>query len=83
VLWFYSQDRLAITIETRYDNVTREYVLIVHRSADDRKEERFATLMTFRKRVLEVERQVRAEGWTPDGPPMIVADGWPDKPPAR
>ena len=83
VLWFYSQDLLAIKIETRYDNVTEEYVLILHRSSDDRHEERFATLSTFRERILEVQKQIKNEGWTQQGPPTILLDGWPDKPPAR
>jgi hypothetical protein len=83
VLWFYSQDLLTVKIETRYDNDTEEYVLIVHRPSEDRQEERFVTLRMFRERILELQKQIRAEGWTQDGPPMIVPDGWPDKPPVR
>ena len=48
MLWFYSQDSLTIRIETRYDNRTAEYVLVVHWSADHRHEERFATAVLFR-----------------------------------
>jgi hypothetical protein len=78
VLWFYSLERLTIRIETRYDNRTAEYVLVVHWSADQRQEERFATELVFRKRLLELEMQVNAEGWRRDGPPIILPDGWPD-----
>jgi hypothetical protein len=83
MLWFYSQDRLAIRIETRYDNRTAEYVLVVHWSADHRQEERFATAILFRKRLLELEMQVNDEGWRKDGPPLILRDGWPEKGPIR
>jgi hypothetical protein len=83
MLWFYSQDQLTIRIETRYDNRTAEYVLVVHWSADQRQEERFATEVLFRERLLEVEKHVDAEGWKKDGPPMILRDGWPDTRPAH
>ena len=70
MLWFYSQDSLTIRIETRYDNRTAEYVLVVHWSPDHRQEERFATAVLFRKRVLELETQIwyrRVEkGWATD-----------------
>jgi hypothetical protein len=83
VVWFYSQDRLTIRIETRYDNRTAEYVLVVHWSAADRREERFATAILFRRRLLELETQVNAEGWRKDGPPMILPVGWPDSRPVH
>ena len=78
MLWFYAQDRLTLTIETRYDNRTAEYVLVVHWSANHRQEERFATEILFRKRLLELETLVHTEGWRKDGPPTILPDGWPD-----
>jgi hypothetical protein len=78
VLWFYSQDTLTLTIETRYDNRTGEYVLVVHWSADHRQEERFATETLFRRRLSELETQVNSGGWRKDGPPEILPDGWPD-----
>jgi hypothetical protein len=83
MLWFYSQDNLTLRIETRYDNRTAEYVLVVHWSADHCQEERFATAVLFRKRVLELERQIGTDGWRKDGPPMILSTGWPDKRPIR
>jgi hypothetical protein len=81
VLWFYSHDRLTVRIETRYDNRTAEYVLVVHWSAGHRQEERFTTADLFRKRLLELEMQVNAEGLRKQGPPLILPDGWPDSGP--
>lgn len=78
VLWFYSRDRLIVKIETRCDNRTAEYVLVVHWSADHRPEERFATATLFRKRLLKLETQLDAEGWRKDRPPIILPNGWPD-----
>jgi hypothetical protein len=83
VLWFYSQERLTIRIETRYDNRTAEYVLVVHWSADHRQEERFASAIIFQKRLLELETQVNAGGWRKDGRPIILPDGWPDTGPVH
>lgn len=78
MLWFYSQDSTTLTIETRYDNRTAEYVLVVHWSADHRQEERFATKVLFRERLLELQAQVNRGGWRKDGPPIILLDGWPE-----
>jgi hypothetical protein len=78
MLWFYSHERRTIRIETRYDNRTAEYVLVVEWSADHRQEERFGTEIVFRERLLELAAQVNAEGWRKDGPPIVLPDGWPD-----
>ena len=83
MLWFYSQDSLTLRIETRYDNRSAEYVLVVSWSADRRQEERFATAVLLRKRLLEVEAQIGIDGWRKDGPPIVLPTGWPDKRPIR
>jgi len=83
MLWFYSQDMMTVRIETRYDNRTAEYVLVVHWSDDHRNEERFATEVLFRNRVLAFEAQISAEGWKRNGPPIILPEGWPDTPPVH
>ena len=81
MIWFYSQDTLTARIETRYDNRTAEYVLVVHWPDDRRQEERFATAILFRKRLIELETQITAKKWRKGGPPVILSDGWPDKRP--
>jgi hypothetical protein len=78
MLWFYSHESRTIRIETRYDNRTAEYVLVVQWSDDHHQEERFGTEVVFRERLLELEAQVNAEGWRKDGPPIVLPDGWPD-----
>jgi hypothetical protein len=81
VLWFYADGRQTIRIETRYDNSSSEYVLVVHWSVNHRQEERFATATLFRQRLIEIETQVDAEGWRKQGPPLLLPDGWPDRGP--
>ena len=83
VIWFYSQESVTIRIETKYDNRTSEYVVVVHWSHDHRQEERFATPVLFRKRLFELQTQVNAEGWRKGGPPIILLEGWPDTRPVH
>jgi hypothetical protein len=80
MLWFYSHNDLEVQIETRYDNRTDEYVLVID-WPDRSEEERFATAALFRKRLLELELQLAAERWRRNGSVVIVPDGWPDKSP--
>jgi hypothetical protein len=68
---------------TRYDNRSAEYVLVVSWSADRRQEERFATAVLLRKRLLGLETQIGIDGRQEDGPPIILSTGWPDKRPIR
>lgn len=81
MLWFYSRDEEALRVETRYDNRTAEYVLIVHWSDGRQQEERFTIGSHFRERLVELEIQLAAERWARGGPPAILRDGWPDKRP--
>jgi hypothetical protein len=81
MLWFFSQDDRALRVETRYDNRTAEYVLIVHWLDNRRQEERFKTGAAFRTRLEELETRLADDGWASGGPPVILADGWPDRRP--
>jgi hypothetical protein len=81
MVWFYKRDRSALSVETRYDNETAEYVAVVVHPEGRLQTERFATRQAFREWLLALEQRLAQERWTPDGEPHILPDGWPDKPP--
>lgn len=49
MLWFYRRERDTLRVETRFDNQTAEYVLIIH-WPDGPHEERFSTHADFENR---------------------------------
>lgn len=79
MLWFFERDDESLRLETRYDNDTSEFVVIV-RHPDGREhaerctdsEEYGAWLETF-------ERNLEHQHWTRRGGPLIMPDGWPNK----
>jgi hypothetical protein len=81
MVWFYKRDRASLSIETRYDNETAEYVTVVVRPDGRRQTERFLKRESFRERLLALEQELGYERWVPDGPPHVLPDGWPNKPP--
>jgi hypothetical protein len=83
VLWFYAHDDLETQIELRYDNRAGEYVLVIRWPGDHRQEERFATAVLFRERLIELQTQLAAGRWKRNGSVVILPDGWADKRPAH
>ena len=81
MLWFYTRDRESIQLETRYDNDTLEYVGILTHTDGHQETKRFTTSDAFAAWLKAIERNLTAEQWTPDGPPHVLPDGWPDKTP--
>jgi hypothetical protein len=77
MLWFYRRDEELITIETRVDEATHEYVLIMQTADNQKTEERFKNLVAFKDRLLAAERRLAGERWTQAGPPVLLLDGWP------
>jgi hypothetical protein len=81
MLWFYRRDRASLSLETRYDNETSEYVAVVVHPDGRRDTERFDRREAFAAWLHAFEKQLDDERWAPDGPAHILPDGWPDKPP--
>ena len=81
MLWFYERDNLALRLETRYDNTTGEYLAVLHHPDGREEVQRFSRLEGFRQWLLTLEQMLVADRWTQKGPPEILPDGWPDKPP--
>ena len=78
MLWFFDRDDQQVEVETRFDNATREYMLIV-RWPDGRSEtERCPDVVKFRGRILALSEQLKAMNWRTTGSPIILPDGWSD-----
>jgi hypothetical protein len=81
MLWFYKRDRVSLSLETRYDNETREYVAVIVHPDGRRETERFERREAFGAWLQTFEQRLAHEHWAVDGPAHVLADGWPDKPP--
>lgn len=79
MVWFYRRDRVSLSLETRYDNETSEYVAVVVHPDGRREIERFDWREVFGAWLQAFEARLQNERWAADGPAHIVADGWPDK----
>ena len=81
MVWFYKRDRASLSVETRYDNDTAEYVAVVTHPDGRQQTKRFFTREAFREWLMALEQELQHEQWVPDGPVHVLPDGWPDKPP--
>ena len=81
MVWFFERYEESLRLETRYDNETREYVVVVHYPDGREETERFANPEEYRVRLVALENHLDAERWLCNGPPAILADGWPNKRP--
>jgi hypothetical protein len=81
MVWFYKRDSASLSLETRYDNETSEYVAIVVHPDGRRQTERFDRRETFAAWLKEFEERLANDRWSADGPAHVLSDGWPDKPP--
>lgn len=76
MIWIFERGEEALRLETRYDSVSGEYVLVVvwgHRPTET---ERYRERAAFDARVRGLEQQLAAEHWTQVGSPTILRDGW-------
>ena len=83
MLWFYTRDGESLSLETRYDNQTLEYVSILIHPDGHRETERFRTAKSFREWLVTLDQKLTSRQWAQNGPPHILPDGWPDKPPSQ
>ena len=83
MLWFFTRDRDSMHLETRYDNDALEYVGTLTYPDGHQDTRRFATADAFTAWLATVEQRLAADRWAPDGAPLFLADGWPDKKPKR
>ena len=79
MLWFYRRDDELITVETRVDNTTREYILVMQTADHQQTIERFKDLTAFNERLLQAEQKLARDRWSQSGPPVVLLDGWPSE----
>ena len=76
MIWLFERGSEALRLETRYDNASDEYVLVVVWSDHRTETERFSEKTAFEARLQRLEERLAAEQWTQVGPPALVYDGW-------
>ena len=79
MVWFYTRKHESLTVETRYDNDTHEYVGILTGLTGGLITKRFATPDAFREWLETLERDLAEQQWRSDGM-HVLPDGWRDKP---
>jgi hypothetical protein len=75
MLWIYERADQTLRIETRFDNTSEEYLLIVRSPDGTEQAERFADSVSFKLRLESLEQQLGAEEWQSRGVRML-RDGW-------
>ncbi len=79
MLWFFDRDNEKVEVETRFDNNTLDYVLVI-RWPDGRQEiERFANTESFSARVIGLSEELKSMNWRNTGSPIVLPEGWLDK----
>lgn len=76
MIWLFERGAEALRLETRFDSILDEYVLVVVWSDTRVDTERFRDAAEFDARLRALERQLAAEHWMQVGPPTILSDGW-------
>ncbi len=80
MIWFYERDQQSIRLDTRFDNTTSEYVIVVHQPDGRQQTERFSDAEACRQWLVAFENNLDAEHWIRHGPPVFLPDGWPRGP---
>lgn len=81
MIWFWSREKEKMRLETRYDNDTSEYVMVVERPDGKREIERFSDIGVFRTRLIALEQRLEADRWTQSGRPEVVPEWFPNRKP--
>jgi|1185.fasta_scaffold1303289_1 hypothetical protein len=77
MIWFWRRQQAEMRLETRYDNTTNEFVVVVATDGGT-VTERFADMKSFRTRLVALEQQLHADEWKNSGPPLFVPEGFPN-----
>ena len=77
MIWFWFRDKRTIRLETRYDNDTSEFVVVIEHPDGSHESERFADLDVFRERLVVLEQTFEAAHWTQSGYPLLAPEGFP------
>ena len=76
MIWFYRRDRMALSLETRYDNDTSDYVAVVIHPDGRRETQRFERREAFRVWLQAFENGSRLNSGRRTGPRIsFLMDG--------
>ena len=76
MLWIYQRGSDDLRIETSFDNVNKEFVLIKTFGPNEATVERFKEGAAFQLRLEALELEIVSERWTRVGAPIVLPDGW-------
>jgi len=75
VLWVFQRGDESLRLETRFDNKSAQFILIVHKLNANPEIERFPDAEAFRERLVALETALEADHWKQGGP-IFLHDGW-------
>jgi hypothetical protein len=76
MVWFFERAELLARLETTFDNDAQEYVVVIEAPNEPLRTERFTTAAAYEARLLELEHQLRAQGWVQRPHVDMLEDGW-------
>jgi hypothetical protein len=76
MVWFFERAQLLARLETTFDNDAQEYVVVIEAPNEAIRTERFRTGEAYEARLLELEHQLRAQGWVQRGHVDMLEGGW-------
>jgi hypothetical protein len=76
MVWFFERAQLLARLETTFDNDAQEYVVVIETPNEALRTERFRTGEAYEARLLELEQQLRAQGWIQRGHVDMLESGW-------
>jgi hypothetical protein len=76
MIWIFERAEESLRLETRYDNDTTEYVLILHYPDGSDQTERFSDSAAFQTRLDSLDRTLARQNWQYVGAPVLLPDGW-------
>ena len=79
MLWCFERADESLTLETRYDNDTAEFVVIVRHPDGREQTERFTDGDEYGEWLETFERNLEHQHWTRPSGPVVMPDGWPNK----
>ena len=76
MVWIFQRGHESLRLETRFDNETGDYLLIVHHPDGSHQTERFHDSVTFQTRLDTLDKLLARENWHYVGAPVVLRDGW-------
>jgi hypothetical protein len=76
MLWFFQNGDGKVSLETRYDSSTEQFVVVVQWPDGTKQVERFDDAKSFRERLCTFEDQFESQNFEQVGGPVIQPNGW-------